>query len=752
MSHLVIVESPAKGKTIEKFLGKDYVVKASLGHVRDLPEKKLGVDIENGFEPDYLVDEDKKKVIAELKKLAKSAESVIIATDEDREGESIGWHLCQALGLPEKTTQRIVFHEITKTAIQKAIGSPRLIDMNLVNAQQSRRILDRIVGYQVSPVLWKKVRKGLSAGRVQSVAVRLIVEREREIGAFVPTESWRLRAAVEHAGVTFPVELHKSAGKIAKPKTEADARKLLADLGADLSTLEKKEDKKKGAVSLEAKASVTFTLADVATKESRRVPGAPFTTSTLQQEASRKLGWGVKQTMNVAQVLYQAGIITYMRTDSVHLSETAVTGALAYVESEFGKEYAIKGGRQYKTGSKGAQEAHEAIRPTDFSKRSQDIDFDDMGKKLYKLIWERTVASQMAEAQVETTTYVFTPKGADQEWVAKGEVIKFAGFMKLYVEGTDEENEEEGDARLPAIVVGESVQGRGVAATQVFTRPPARYTEAALVKKLESEGIGRPSTYAPTISTVIDRGYVEKDKKYLKPTDLAFAANDFLVENFAKMMDYGFTAAVEQEFDDVAEGKLEWRKMLGDFYVDFKVTVEKAGGAAKAQELVGRKCPKCAEGDLVYKFSKSGKFIGCNKYPECDFLENVTDPSTAAYMEQLKAEWEGKPCPEGGTIVVRNGRFGPFLASSEYPKVKWIGKIPSQKNAELEKKFGGGTCDKCGEGKMVVRTSRRGPFLSCNKYPDCKNAKPIPKQEQVDEGAPVGASAEPLPPEPGEEV
>lgn len=751
MSHLVIVESPAKGKTIEKYLGKDYIVKASLGHVRDLPEKKLGVDIDKGFEPEYLVDDDKKKVISELKKLAKAAESVIIATDEDREGESIGWHLCQALGLPEKTTQRIVFHEITKGAIQKAIESPRHIDMNLVNAQQSRRILDRIVGYQVSPVLWKKVRKGLSAGRVQSVAVRLIVEKEREINAFVPTESWRLRATVEYGGATFPVELHKEGGKIAKPKTEADARKLLADLGADMSTLEKKEDKKKGVVSVEAKASVKFTLQDVATKETKRTPGAPFTTSTLQQEASRKLGWGVKQTMNVAQVLYQAGMITYMRTDSVHLSEQAIAGALSYVESEFGKEYAVSGGRQYKTGSKGAQEAHEAIRPTDFSKRSTDIDFDDMGKKLYKLIWERTVASQMKEADVETTTYMFTPSGANQEWVAKGEVIKFAGFMKLYIEGTDEENEEEGNTRLPAITVGTVVDGRGVTASQVFSRPPARYTEAALVKKLESEGIGRPSTYAPTISTIIDRGYVEKEKKYLKPTELAFTVNDFLVANFTKMMDYGFTAAVEQEFDDVATGNLEWRTMLGNFYVDFKVTVEAAGGVAKVQELVGRKCPKCGEGDLVYKFSKSGKFIGCNKYPDCDFLENITDPAVSAYMEQLKAEWEGKPCPEGGTIVVRNGRFGPFLSSSEYPKVKWIGKVPSPKTADLEKKFGGGVCDKCGEGRMVVRSSRRGPFLSCNRYPDCKNAKPLPKQEQVDEGTSDVAS-EPLPPEPGEAV
>ena len=741
MSHLVIVESPAKGKTIEKYLGKGYVVKASLGHVRDLPERKLGVDVEKGFEPEYLVDEDKKKVISELKKLAKAAESVIIATDEDREGESIGWHLCQALGLPEDTTKRIVFHEITKPAIEKAIQSPRTIDMNLVNAQQSRRILDRIVGYQVSPVLWKKVRKGLSAGRVQSVAVRLIVEKEREIRAFVPTESWKLKAVAEHGGLQFPIELSKVAGKGAKLKTEAEARALLASLGA--SAPERKEDAKKGVVSLEQKLSVGFSLTDVQTKESKRHPGAPFTTSTLQQEASRKLGWGVKQTMNVAQALYQGGAITYMRTDSVNLSKQAIDMSLQFIESEFGKEYAVPGGRQFKTNSKSAQEAHEAIRPTDVSRRADAVDFDEPGKKLYKLIWERTVASQMKEADVETTTYSFKPDAADQEWVAKGEVIKFAGFMKLYVEGTDEEAEEEGNSRLPALPAGAKVEARGLSAQQAFSRPPARYTEAALVKKLESEGIGRPSTYAPTISTIIDRGYVEKEKKYLKPTDLAFTVNDFLVANFEKMMDYGFTASVEQEFDDVAEGKMEWREMLGNFYVDFKVTVEKAAGAEKMQEPVGRKCPKCGQGDLVYKYSKSGKFIGCNRYPECDFLENVTDPAVAAYMEQLKAEWEGKPCPEGGTIVVRNGRFGPFLASSEYPKVKWIGKVPSPKTADLEKKFGGGTCDKCGEGKMVVRTSRRGPFLSCNKYPDCKNAKPLPKE------VPAPESGEPLPPEPG---
>ncbi|MDD2565668.1 MAG: type I DNA topoisomerase [Candidatus Gracilibacteria bacterium] len=736
MKNLVIVESPAKGKTIEKYLGKDFIVKASFGHIRDLPKKELGIDIDNKFTPTYEISEEKKKVVNELKKLVKEAETVWIATDEDREGEAIGWHLCKALGLDENTVNRIVFHEITKSAIDEAIKNPRKLDINMVNAQQCRRLLDRLVGFKTSPVLWKKIQKGLSAGRVQSVAVKLIIEREREINAFNPEESWKVKVSLTGNGITFIAEFAKISGKGKKIKSAEEVQKFIATLGVNLESLEQKKDKK-GNAFYEIPFSDDFKLIDADKKDTVRLPGAPFTTSTLQQEASRKLGFGVSQTMTVAQMLYQNGHITYMRTDSVNLSDLAIANSKKYIDETFGKEYSLPNGRKFKTKQANAQEAHEAIRPAYIDKTPDMMDLEGNELRLYKLIWERTVASQMQEAQIETTTYNFSPIGKeDQEWISKGEVIKFPGFMKLYTEGNDDELDEEEGMNLPLLNKGDIVKSNVLNVNQNFSRPPSRYTEAMLVKKLESEGIGRPSTYAPTITTIIDRGYVEKIEKKLAPRNpndlkgIPYTVNDFLDKYFPEMMDYKFTAKIEEEFDEVSAGKIDWIQMLEKFYTNFKIYLDKTmTEAEKVVEEVGRDCPDCEGGRLIYKYSKTGKFIGCSNFPKCKYLENVAGEANPDNdkMAELKEKYEGKECEAGGTIVVKIGRFGPFLASSLYPEVKWIGKIPNEKNIELEGKFGGKTCEKCGTGIMHVKSSRRGPFLACSNYPECKNAQNLPK-------------------------
>lgn len=738
--NLVIVESPAKGKTIEKFLGKDYKVVASMGHIRDLPQKKLGIDIENGFTPEYGISEDKEKTVANLKKLAKGVDKVWIATDEDREGEAIGWHLCHALDLDPKTTQRIVFHEITKTAITKAIESPRTIDLQLVDAQQARRLLDRLVGYKVSPVLWKKIRKGLSAGRVQSVAVKLIVEKEREIQNFKPEESWKITVELLFDGASFQAVFSKVDGKVKKLKSKEDVQKVLSTLIDDITTL-KEGKSKKDTLTLSDSSSFDFKLIESIKKDSKRKPGAPFTTSTLQQEWARKFGFWVKQTMMIAQKLYEGidlwngerqGLITYMRTDSLNLSEQALSQAQDVITKSFGKEYHKS--RKYTTKSVGAQEAHEAIRPTDLSRTPESLksDLDAQQLKLYTLIWKRTLASQMADAVVEVTTYNFSPeKNPSQTWVSKGEVIKFDGFMKLYIEGSDDEEEEKEEWMLPKIDEWTILEGKNILGTQTFSRPPARYTEASLVKKLEGEGIWRPSTYAPTISTIIDRGYIEKlDKKYLHPTETAFTVTDFLEEYFNQMMQYSFTKSVEEDFDTIAEGKQEYQTMLQKFWEGtLKKNIEEAGEKAeKVIEKVGKKCPECGE-DLIYRHSRAGKFIGCSWYPECKYVDQPKEEKDALTALRNKYEW--KPCPDGieGTIVVKTGRFWPFLASSEYPKVKWIGKIKSDKDEILEEilaEKGLLVDEETGE-EMVVKGSRRGPFLAAKRYPEVKIAKNIPK-------------------------
>ena len=572
IQNLVIVESPAKAKTIEKFLGKEYVVKSSFGHIRDLSKKNLGVDIAKNYAPEYIVSDDKKKVVDELKKATSEAQMVWLASDEDREGEAIAWHLAEVLNLNPKKTKRIVFHEITKSAILNAIETPRSIDLDLVNSQQARRVLDRLVGFELSPILWKKVKPALSAGRVQSVAVRLIVEREREIIAFTPTPYYRV-TAIFMADSEFN-----------------------AELSVRLSTFEE-------ALSLlEHCKNATFTVQDVTKKPSKKAPAPPFTTSTLQQEASRKYGFSVAQTMSIAQKLYEAGHITYMRTDSVNLSSTAIAAARDVIVAEYGEKYHQP--RQYKTKTKGAQEAHEAIRPTYLDRVK--ISGTSTEQKLYDLIRKRTIASQMSDAQIEKTTINIDISGSHYKFVASGEVIVFDGFLKVYLESSDDEAEENGREILPPVKAGQTLAVMEIVANERFTQRPPRYTEASLVKKLEELGIGRPSTYAPTISTIISRGYVAKEdrpgvernyksiilkngkitrqekvensgaeKAKLFPSDIGMVVTDFLLEYFRDILSYDFTAHIEEMFDEVALGKLEWTRMIDEFYKPFHSLVEK---------------------------------------------------------------------------------------------------------------------------------------------------------------------------------
>ena len=579
--NLVIVESPAKAKTIEKFLGKDYVVKSSFGHIRDLSKKGLGIDIDAHFAPDYEILPDKRKVVDELSKLSKSVDTVWLASDEDREGEAIAWHLAEVLDLPVDKTKRIVFHEITKPAILHAIETPRTIDMNLVNAQQARRVLDRIVGFELSPVLWKKVKPSLSAGRVQSVAVRLIVEREREIIAFQSTPYYRVVAQFY--------------------RTDDQTKTLFkAELGTRFETKEQAEE------FLRKSIGAAYTVTKVEEKPAKRYPAAPFTTSTLQQEAGRKLGMSVAQTMSVAQHLYEQGLITYMRTDSVNLSQQAIAQCKTEITSLFGEKYSAA--HNYKTKTKGAQEAHEAIRPSYIDRMH--IEGTPAEKRLYELIWKRTVASQMVPAEIDRTTIAIGVDGTQWQYGATGEVIRFDGFLRLYSESTDDETSESSEAALPKLVEGEKVTATQVTATERFTAPPTRYNEASLVKKLEELGIGRPSTYAPTITTIINRGYVVKqnreeqrraytqltlgaqgriteknltesfgkEKNRLSPTDIGMVVNDYLESQFSQIMDYNFTANVEKEFDRIADGKITWSQMIEDFYGPFHKMVDKAIG------------------------------------------------------------------------------------------------------------------------------------------------------------------------------
>ncbi len=668
--NLVIVESPAKAKTIEGFLGKDYIVKSSFGHVRDLAGKDKAIDIENGFLPHYEVMKDKTAVVKELKSLAKKSELVWLATDEDREGEAISWHLYETLGLTPEKTKRIVFHEITKPAITKAIQNPRLIDKNLVDAQQARRVLDRLVGFELSPVLWRKVKPSLSAGRVQSVTVRLIAEREEEVEAFKPVSSFRVNAEF-----------------------------LVGEKSILKAELQKKFENEETALEFLKKCKESeFKVSSIEKKPATRSPSAPFTTSTLQQEASRKLGYSVQQTMVVAQKLYESGKITYMRTDSMNLSETAVEGAKSEVIGSYGEEYSNP--KQYTTKSKGAQEAHEAIRPTNFAEHS--IAGDSSLQRLYELIWKRTIASQMSNAKFEKTNVVIDISKSDSDYFkAKGEVLLFDGFLKVYLEGVDDEEEQDESGMLPPIKEGEVLKHKSILATERFSNHPPRYSEASLVKKLETLGIGRPSTYAPTIATVQKRGYVEKadrdgyerkyrqlilddsseisatdmkentgaERKKLFPTDIGRVVNDYLVKTFPSVLDYGFTAEVEKEFDEIAEGLKKWNDMIDRFYGPFHDSVNSAleeEGRANGERLLGVD-PK--SGKNVY--AKIGRFgpmiqIGEREDEEKPLFSPIRGNISMSKVTLEEAlEFFKLPKKLGAykdeEVVVGVGRFGPYI-------------------------------------------------------------------------------------------
>ena len=745
IENLVIVESPAKAKTIEKFLGKDFLVKSSFGHVRDLAKKNLGIDVENNFRPEYIVSADKKKVVKELKELAGKAKTVWIASDEDREGEAIAWHLKEVLELDETKTKRIVFHEITKDAIQKAIASPRGIDENLVNAQQARRVLDRLVGFELSPLLWKKVKPSLSAGRVQSVAVKLIVEREREINGFEPKTYYRVTA-----GFTIP-----DSGKEVK-----------AELSKRFNTIEEARS------FLEKCTSADFTVSSVEKRPGKKSPAPPFTTSTLQQEASRKLGFSVSQTMSVAQRLYESGHITYMRTDSLSLSGLAISTASTEIKAQFGEKYLKV--RKYATKSKGAQEAHEAIRPTYINNRS--IDGSSQEQRLYELIWKRTIASQMSDAQLERTTVKIDISNAEEHFTATGEVLIFDGFLKVYIESTDEEDEEETGKLLPPLKQSDQLNCNSIEATQKHTSPPARYNEASLVKKLEELGIGRPSTYAPTISTIQNRDYVVREtregekrevvnlvlkhgsvkeiskteihgqeKQKLFPTDIGIVVNDFLEQYFVEIMNFNFTADVEKQFDSIAMGKADWRKMISKFYAPFHKKVDETlqtSERSKGERVLGSH-PESGK-PVSVKIGRYGPMVQVGEAedeekPQFASLLKGQSLETLTFEEALDLFKLPRNLGkfEDADVTVAIGRYGPYvrhqnkfvsLGKEDDPysvtlerAIELIRKKREEEKNRIIKEFD----DQPG---LQILNGRYGPYITFNK----KNYK-IPKSKKPEE-------------------
>ncbi|MCW5911238.1 MAG: type I DNA topoisomerase [Cyclobacteriaceae bacterium] len=758
--NLVIVESPAKAKTIEGYLGKDYKVASSMGHVRDLAKGNGAIDIENDFEPTYEVSPEKKEVIKKLKELAKEAQMVYLASDEDREGEAISWHLKEVLNLNDKKTRRIVFTEITKNAILNAIQNPRGIDVDLVNAQQARRVLDRLVGFELSPILWKKIKTGLSAGRVQSVAVRLVVEREREIDKFEAKSSFKVTAV-------FDLE---------------NGKQLVADLGERFS------EEKEALAFLESCKGATFTIADLVKKPAKKSPAPPFTTSTLQQEAGRKLSFSVSQTMMVAQKLYEAGKISYMRTDSVNLSDEAVNGAVSQVQKAYGKEFVQT--RKFKTKSASAQEAHEAIRPTDFSVLNPGMDRN--AQRLYELIWKRAIASQMAEAELERTTATISISGNPRTFTATGEVIRFEGFLKVYMESKDDDEaeDEDGGKVLPPLSIGQKLDLDNITAAQTFSRHPPRYTEASLVKKLEELGIGRPSTYAPTISTVQKRGYVVKEsregaeRKYnvhmlhrdkitsteeteitgaesnkLFPTNMAMIVNDFLVEHFPDITNYSFTAEIEQEFDEIASGKMKWQSMLKQFYKPFHKTVsvteqlERSAVQNKSRELgVDPKTGK----NVYVKLGKYGAYVQLGENPDDNggekpkfaalrpgqFIENITleDALELMKMPRNMGLFEDKQ------VTINIGRFGPYVLHDKkfvsIPKGEDPYTLTAERAVELIKAKREADANRLiksfeseGNTEIQVLNGRFGPYIKAGsknvKIPKDKDPKSLTLEECI---------------------
>jgi DNA topoisomerase-1 len=718
---LVIVESPAKAKTINKYLGKNFVVKASIGHIKDLPKKNLSVDVDNGFRPTYEVIEGKKKLLQELKDAAKKVETVYLAADPDREGEAICWHLEEELK-PKKASEgpkfmRLMFNEITKSSIEKSLEKPTLVDLNLVNAQQARRVLDRLVGYKISPLLWDKVRRGLSAGRVQTVAVRLIVEREREIRAFVKQEYWTLDADL--AGKKpphFDARLTKKNDETPVVSTQAESDGLVADIDGQ-----------------------QFVVKSVGTKEKRRNPVAPFITSTLQQDSSRKLRFSVKRTMMLAQQLYEGveigseglvGLITYMRTDSVRVSEDALKEVREYIGGKFGKEYLPEKPNEYKT-KKAAQDAHEAIRPTSAMRTPEDMApyLAEDQLKVYRLIWMRFLASQMSPAVFDQTTIDVNVEGKSKavySFRATGSVMKFDGFLKVYEEGKDQKDEEDEELKhkLPVVTAGEELKLRGLKPEQHFTEPPPRYNEATLVKKLEADGVGRPSTYASILSTIQERQYATKEGGRFKPTELGMVVTDLLLESFSDIFDTRYTARMEDELDDIEGGKLDWREAMSEFYERFTKDLEAAEtqmtNIKRMEKPTDLTCDKCGK-PLVIKWGKHGSFLACTGYPECTYTRELTvdlpDLETADLSDQGDEEY----CENcGRPMVLKKGRFGTFYACSGYPDcktTKQIGGSQKKPDVTLDEK-----CPNCGS-NLVQKYGRFGEFTACSSYPTCKFVK-----------------------------
>ncbi len=703
---LVIVESPTKARTIAKFLGKGFDVESSFGHIRDLPKSKLGIDVDHDFMPQYIIPTKAKKTVTKLKKLADKATEVILASDEDREGEAIAWHLAEALKLSTDKTQRIVFHEITKEAIEEALAHPRTIDTKLVNAQQARRILDRLVGYELSPFLWKKVARGLSAGRVQSVAVRLIVEREREIEAFKTDEYWSLTAdLITPDKQEFSAELNKLDGKA-------------------LDKLEIKNDETANALVTEL-SKEKYTVQSVEKKRAKKSAPAPFTTSSLQQTANRMLGFSAKQTMMLAQQLYEGielgsegsvGLITYMRTDSLNLSQKFLDEAREHLIGTLGKEYALSEPRRFKTKSKGAQEAHEAIRPSEVTRTPESLKeyLAPNQLKLYRLIWQRAVASQMPPAELDQVAIDVT--AGRGEFRATGQTIFFPGYLQIYPEKSQE-------TILPEVKEKEVVNLKELKPEQHFTKPPARYSDATLVKELEKFGIGRPSTYAPTISTIEARNYVNRDEnKRLKPTDIAGIVIDLLIAHFPNIVDLEFTAKLENDLDEIAEGAKEWQPVLSEFYIPFHANLtakydEVSKDEVMPEKMSDEKCEKCGS-PMVIKTGRFGPFLGCSNFPECKNIKSMTknSPEMDEKMKALTEEHKDDVCEKcGSPMVIKTGRFGPFLGCSNYPKCKNIKNLNVSEGPTIK-------CPECKEGNIVQKRSRRGIFYACDRYPDCKTA------------------------------
>jgi DNA topoisomerase I len=722
---LVIVESPTKAKTLERYLGSDYTVAASRGHVRDLPEDRMGVATERDFEPEYVIPEDKAATVEQLKRAFKGSGGLWLATDFDREGEAIAWHVAESIGADPRTANRVTFTEITRQAVQQAFEQPRTIDFDLVDAQQARRVLDRLVGFELSPLLQKGLKRWtLSAGRVQSVALRLIVDREREIEAFVPQEYWSVDARLSPNGDdrAFLARLIQVGDE--KLAGSPDKRGLL------LSTQEDAERH------VQALRDAAYRVREVRQREVKRTPAPPFTTSTLQQEAARKLGFSARKTMQIAQRLYegltipgegQVGLITYMRTDSVNIAEQALAEINELVKQVYGSAYALAEPRHYRKKQRGAQEAHEAIRPTSAARMPDALDgvLDRDQARLYRLIWQRTVASQMAEArfdQVSVDIGAWTPSAVGTQAPpyllrATGQTLKFDGFRRVYFEGRDDALDEDAESMLPELTAEQALRLLELLPEQHFTQPPPPYTEASLVKTLEENGIGRPSTYAAIIHTLLDRGYVRLEDRRFFPEDIGMVVSDILVDLFSDIVDVGFTARMEEELDDIAEGQAQWVQVLREFYDPFHHTVEIVGKGKKIQPpaiQLDELCPLCPEqgrepGHLVKKLGRYGMFIGCENYPECKYTRPLEGEAQGPAPVPT-----GEACPQcgEGELVERMGRYGKFVGCSRYPDCKYIKKT--------EPKRTGVQCPKCGQGELVERINRFGrPFYSCDRYPDC---------------------------------